>query len=165
MGPAGPYGMVVLTPFDAPTVLLIVADTDVMDCNREVLAGTVPEKLKGTETVKLPPKPWEEALSNHTVAAEVRSTVTVGDASVNPAAAVNCTFRLVKDRVVVKPVTFSVKLLVLVEATVPAIKTGASEGTVNCSVVGLVGVSGTPPVAVVNDGVNVMVLATVPVCS
>jgi hypothetical protein len=57
MDRAARYGMVVLTALDAPTALLIVADTDVIDCNREVLVGTVPAKLKGTETVKLPPKP------------------------------------------------------------------------------------------------------------
>ena len=50
-------------------------------------------------------------------------------------------------------------------ATVAAINTGASAGTVNLRLVGLEGVRLTAPAAVSNVGVKVMVLATVPVCN
>ena len=59
---------------------------------------------------------------------------------------------------------FSTTLLAVLAATVAAIRTGASAGTVNSSVVRLEGVR-LIPVAVVNDGVRIMVLATVPVCN
>ena len=59
---------------------------------------------------------------------------------------------------------FSTTLLAVLAATVAAIRTGASAGTVNSSVVGFEGVRGTPA-AVANDGVKRMVLATVPVCN
>ena len=58
---------------------------------------------------------------------------------------------------------FRTTLLVPLLATVAETNTGASAGTVNCSVGGFEGVRLTPP-AVSNEGVSRMVLATVPVC-
>lgn len=56
-------------------------------------------------------------------------------------------------------------LFELLPDSTAAIKTGAWAGTENWSVVGFAGVKDTPPAAVSNVGVKMMVLATVPVCN
>ena len=78
----------------------MVTETEAMVCNRSVPAGGVPAKVNGIETVNWPPKPWDAVLSNQAVAAWVRSTDTCVPVRLNPAAAVNCAFRVVNDRVV-----------------------------------------------------------------
>ena len=74
-------------------------------------------------------------------------------------------FPVVSFRVVVKPLTaivtpFAVWLLIWIEISV-----GGAGATVIFSVVGLAGVRSTLPARVANVGVNVIVLATVPVCN
>jgi len=103
-------------------------------------------------------------LPNQIAADWLTSTVSWDIGSVNPAAAVNCTLNDVKARVVEYPVNARTMPLELLEVSVTPIRTGASAGTVNCRVFGLEGVRGTPE-AVVNEGVRIMVLATVPVCN
>ena len=78
--------------------MLTVPDAEAIVCNRAVPVGGVPENVNGTETVNWPPKLWEAVLSNESAAAWVRSTVTCEAARLNPAAAVNCKFRLVNVR-------------------------------------------------------------------
>jgi hypothetical protein len=90
----------VLTELEAPTALLTVAETEAMVCRSVVPVGGVPENVKGTETVNSPPRPCEVVLWNQTAEAWVKSSVTCEAVSVNPAAAVNCTFNEVKVRVV-----------------------------------------------------------------
>ena len=94
-----PYWMGDVTALEVPTALLIVAERDLIVCTRAVPVGGVPENVNGTVTVNCPPNPTDAVLSNQAAAAWVRSKGCVA-ASVKPAAAVNCTFRVVNDRVV-----------------------------------------------------------------
>ena len=48
---ADPYWIGDVTALEAPTLLLIVAETEAIVCNRAVPAGGVPENVNGTETV------------------------------------------------------------------------------------------------------------------
>ena len=66
---------------------------------------------------------------------------------------------------VVNPVTEMTKLFVVWALIEMACSVGATDGTVNCNVVGVVGLRGTPPLSVEKVGVKVMVPATVPVCN
>ena len=48
---AQPYWIGDVTELEAPTLLLIVAETEAIVCNRAVPVGGVPENVNGTETV------------------------------------------------------------------------------------------------------------------
>ena len=89
-----------VTALEVPTSLLTVAETEAIVCTSVVPVGGVPEKVNGTETVNWPPNPWDVLVSNHAAAAWLRFTVTCEAARLNPAAAVNCTFKVVSLRVV-----------------------------------------------------------------
>ena len=94
-----PYWIGPLTELEAPTLLLIVAEKEAMVWSNVSPLGTVPAKVNGTETVNSPPKAWEAVLSNQTVASGPKGTDSCPPESVNPVAAVNCTFNAVRLRV------------------------------------------------------------------
>lgn len=94
------YWMVELTELEVPTELLIVAEMDEIAWDRTVPVGGVPENVNGTVTVNSPPEAFDAVLSNQAFAASVRGTGTDDVGSVNPDAAVNCTFSVVSVRVV-----------------------------------------------------------------
>ena len=105
MGPGPPvstaaYWIGAVTALEVPTALLMVAERDLITSTRVVPVGAAPENVNGTVTVNWPPNPRDAVLSNQAVAAWVRSTGCEAAASVKPAAAVNCTFKVVNDRVV-----------------------------------------------------------------
>jgi hypothetical protein len=92
--------MGVVTALEVPVELLTVAEAEAMVCSRVMPVGGVPEKVNGTEIVNRPPKAWEAELSNHAGAAWLRFTGTWEFGRLNPVAAVNCTFSVVRLRVV-----------------------------------------------------------------
>src|SRR6187200_2851227 len=82
----------------------------------------------------------------------------------SPAVGVNCTSICVMERPVAYPVTSSVTPLAVLLDTCTLNRRGADCGTVRLSAGGREGVNTIPP-SDTNDGVSVMVPATVPVCS
>src|SRR5579863_7035227 len=143
----------------------MVNETDATLCISVCVEETLPCSVKGIVTENWPPKATESVLLNHSAEAWVRSMLTAVMDTLKPGAAVNCAASPLNERVVEKPVKVSTKLLAAELVTWPAINVGADAGTVKLNVVGWLGVRFTPPAWVVNEGVKVIVVATVPVCS
>ena len=150
---------------DVPRSLLTVTATDAMVCNSVFPVGGVPCRVNGSVTVNWPPNACEAVLWNQSVVACRISTVACEVPSVRPAAGVNCRVTEASVRVVEYPVMFSAKLLAVSFRGWTAMSTGGAAATANWSVAGELGVTSTPPDWVAKEGVRVIVLATVPVCS
>src|SRR5580700_9996442 len=99
--------------FDVPTPFATVSATEAILLSTVWPVGTVPWNVKGMFSVNWPPNAREAVLPNHTVETGWTLTVNWVTGILKPGAVVNCTFQDVRARVVVKPVTEIVKLLVV----------------------------------------------------
>ena len=147
---------------EVPFALARVTLTDLIRLESDVPAGTVPPSETGMSTENRLPNAWEVVLLYHEAKNDEASMVNCEAVSVTEEAGVNCRVRVVMARGVEYPFTVTVKE-VAVCAVIWAVKrTGALEGSVRLSVMGLDGVRSNPLV-VAKVGVRVMVPATVPV--
>jgi hypothetical protein len=141
--------------------LLIVAEMPAIPFSTNYWVGNW--NVNGTVTRNCPPKFCDAVLWNHVEDAAARLIVKLDCGMLNPEAVLNVMFSEVKDRVVVNPMTSTVKEFAD-ELRIPTFSNdGAAAATLNCAVVGLCGVRSMLPVCVANVGVNVYAPATVPV--
>jgi hypothetical protein len=148
------------TAVDVPALLVAVIETDCNWLTSEVVVDVWPLlRVNGTETENWPPKLSDCVLVNHCWALGPMGTGTV----LLPEEVVNWNASEDRSRVVAYPVTCSVSELVDSAETSAFVSCTGPEGTERESVAGELGVT-SKPLARANDGVTVIVPATLPVC-
>lgn len=150
------------TAFDVPALLLAVIEIDWIWLTSEVDVLEEPLlSVNGTETENWPPKPFDCVLLNHCWALGAMFNET--GTGVEEDCMVNWNASDDNVRVVAYPETCSVSELADSAETRAFVSCTGPEGTVRESVAGDVGVT-SKPLARANDGVMVIVPATLPVC-
>src|ERR1700722_103462 len=99
--------------FEVPTAFATVTAREAILLSTVCPVGTVPWNVKGMFKVNWPPNAREAVLPNQTVETGCTLTVNCVTGILKPGAVVNWTFHDVRLRVVVKPVTEIVTLLVV----------------------------------------------------
>lgn len=155
------------TVFDVPPLLVAVIETDSRRLTKEVVDVLVDVwpllSVNGTETENWPPKLSDCVLLNHTWALDAMFTeIELLDRLVEDCG-VNWKESVARSRVVAYPDTCRVSEVAVSAETSALVSCTGPEGTERESVGGDAGVT-SEPLARANDGVRVIVPATLPVC-
>jgi hypothetical protein len=149
---------------DVPALLVAVTETDCRRLTNDVLELELPfDNVNGTETENWPPKLSDCVLLNHTWAFGAMFTVIELLDRLAEDCGVNWKERVERSRVVAYPDTCRVSEVVVAAVTSALVNWTGPEGTERESVGGDAGVT-SKPLARANDGVTVIVPATLPVC-